>query len=170
MLRPYRSSRGAATRLGHLLAWASLLGLCLAGSLQAASHKLPAQSQKTAQSQNPSQLIERLLALHNAQRAKQGAKPLALNAKLTAAAKEYAEFLARTGKFGHSEEGSPSQRIRKQGYSFRAMGENIAKGQGTAESAVNSWMHSDGHRRNILNKGFKEVGFGVARDPKGRMV
>ena len=149
---------------GHSLALASLLGLCLAGSLQAASHKLPVQSQ------NPAQLIERLLVLHNAQRAKQGAKPLALNVKLTAAAKEYAEFLARTGKFGHSEEGSPSQRIKKQGYSFRAMGENIAKGQGTAESAVNSWMHSDGHRANIINKKFKEVGFGVARDPKGHMV
>ena len=93
-----------------------------------------------------------------------------LNAKLSAAAKDYAEFLARTGKFGHTENGSPGQRIKKQGYSYRADGENIAKGQPTAESVVNAWMHSSGHRANILNKGFKDVGFGVARDPKGRMV
>ena len=153
---------------GLLLAYASLLGLCLSGSVEALSRKQTIHGQNAAQ--NPDKVVERLLALHNAQRAKQGAKPLVLNAKLSAAAKDYAEFLARTGKFGHTENGSPGQRIKKQGYSYRADGENIAKGQPTAESVVNAWMHSSGHRANILNKGFKDVGFGVARDPKGRMV
>ena len=37
-------------------------------------------------------------------------------------------------------------------------GENLAKGQSTPEDAVAAWMASDGHRKNILNAGYKTMG------------
>ena len=114
--------------------------------------------------------LEQLLELHNKNRAAEGASALALNEKLTTAAQSYAEYLARTGKFSHSADGSPGSRIKAAGYKYHAVGENIAKGQTSAESVVKGWMHSEGHRKNILSKRYKEVGFGFAKDDKGRMV
>ena len=53
-------------------------------------------------------------------------------------------------------------------YRWRAYGENVAFGQPSAESVVGSWMHSRGHRTNILNSTFTEMGAGYAVDRAGR--
>jgi len=114
--------------------------------------------------------IEQLLNLHNARRATDGAPALTINAKLQSAAQDYAEYLAKSGKFSHTADGSPGSRVKQAGYKYHAVGENIAKGQSTPSAVVSGWMHSDGHRKNILNKHYREVGFGVAKDKKGRTV
>ena len=108
--------------------------------------------------------VAKLLALHNAERAKAGAKPLRLNAKLCAAAQKFAEYMTRTGKFSHTADGRrPSQRIAAEGYRSRAAGENIGySSHGTAESVTGNWMNSPPHRGNILNGTYTEVGFGVS--------
>jgi len=111
-----------------------------------------------------------LLNLHNQERHKKGKKPLKLNAQLSKAAQSYAEYLAKSGKFSHTAKGTMSSRIKDAGYKPKAVGENIAVGQRSPSSAVNSWMHSEGHKKNILNKKFTEVGFGVAKDKRGRML
>lgn len=103
-----------------------------------------------------------LLKLHNRERAKAKRGALRMNSQLNAAAQKYAEYLHRTGKFSHSAKGTLSSRIRAEGYRFRVAGENIAKGYRSPSAAVKGWMRSSGHRRNILNSRYRDVGFGVA--------
>ncbi len=119
---------------------------------------------------NHESMTKALLKLHNEQRADTGAPPLRMDDRLSAAAQDYAEFLARTGNFSHTSEGTPGSRAREQGYRYHAIGENIAKGQTSPAMVVKSWMNSKGHRANILRKAFKDVGFGVATSKNGRLV
>lgn len=111
-----------------------------------------------------------LLRQHNKERKDEGKKPLKLNARLTVAAQEYADYLAKSGKFSHTAKGTMSSRIKDAGYKPKAVGENIAVGQSSATSVVRSWMDSEGHKKNILRKEFTEVGFGIAQDKKGRLL
>ena len=48
-----------------------------------------------------------------------------------------------------------------------AAGENVAYGYRTGRAVVRAWMHSEGHRRNILEPGFRLLGLGAARDDDG---
>ncbi len=51
---------------------------------------------------------------------------------------------------------------------YNYFGENIAKGQQTAEQVMNSWMNSDGHRSNILSYNYESIGIGCYKDDNGR--
>jgi len=51
--------------------------------------------------------------------------------------------------------------------SYRAAGENIAKGQSSPEAVMRSWMNSNGHRANIMGGNFTSIGIGVAQDARG---
>ena len=55
------------------------------------------------------------------------------------------------------------------GITYTAAGENIANGQRTAAEVMNSWMNSSGHRANILNSAYNQIGVGVARDKNGNL-
>ena len=50
--------------------------------------------------------------------------------------------------------------MKEAGVSYRAAGENIAKGQRTPEQVVDGWMKSDGHRENLLSADFGRLGVG----------
>ena len=50
------------------------------------------------------------------------------------------------------------------GISYRTAGENIAMGQRTPEEVVNAWMNSEGHRANILNASFTQIGMGYVAE------
>ena len=65
--------------------------------------------------------------------------------------------------------GSPFDMMKKFNISYRAAGENIAKGQKTPAEVVKAWMNSQGHRENILNSKYTEIGVGVAKDSKGTL-
>jgi uncharacterized protein YkwD len=52
------------------------------------------------------------------------------------------------------------ERVRAEGYQYSLVGENISAGNSTPEAAMQSWMNSSGHRANILNSGFRELGVG----------
>ena len=52
--------------------------------------------------------------------------------------------------------------MKKFGISYTSAGENIAMGQETPQEVMNAWMNSDGHRKNILNPDFTELGVGIA--------
>lgn len=103
-----------------------------------------------------------LLKLHNQERAKAKRGALRMSSQLNAAAQKYAEYLYKTHKFSHTAKGTLSSRIRAEGYRFRAAGENIAKGYGSPSAVVKGWMRSSGHRGNILNRRYRDVGFGIA--------
>jgi uncharacterized protein YkwD len=100
----------------------------------------------------------------NAERAKVGCGALRESSALDAAASGHSKDMATQDYFSHvSLDGRTfDQRIRAAGYSGRTLGENIAAGQRTASAVMASWMSSSGHRANILNCAFKQIGVGVA--------
>jgi uncharacterized protein YkwD len=118
----------------------------------------------TASATTTSDLAKQVITLVNAQRARAGCAPMRTSPRMTRAARLHSVDMARYRYFSHtSRDGrSPWQRIRAQGYHYGSA-ENIAAGQTTARSVVSAWMHSAGHRRNILNCSNRAVGVGVAR-------
>jgi uncharacterized protein YkwD len=111
--------------------------------------------------------VQSVLASINAVRAKAGCGPLTLNKTLMATAEAHARAMAEDDFFGHrdkSGKGFPA-RIRAQGYPLSLAAENIAAGQKTPEAAVEAWLKSSGHRRNILNCRFRETGIAMVYQP-----
>jgi uncharacterized protein YkwD len=112
----------------------------------------------------------RLLALVNGARADAGLPPVVANAKLEQVAQSYAATMASTGCFSHSCPPEPDfvRRAEQGGYTpWRALGENIAYGQRTADDVFAAWMSSSGHRANILNGTFQHMGVGLATNGAG---
>ncbi|RHZ77714.1 hypothetical protein Glove_174g41 [Diversispora epigaea] len=107
------------------------------------------------------------LKLINKERSKCGLRPLTLNGSLSKAAQFQADYCAKVHKLTHSNPAGPiGARLLKFKYAWSTAGENLASGfSSNAESkVVQAWMHSAGHRANILGKGFKNVGFGFCKD------
>ncbi|MEV6113035.1 CAP domain-containing protein [Streptomyces sp. NPDC052109] len=107
----------------------------------------------------------RILQLVNAERGKVGCRPLALNAALMKAAQAHSADMAAHRNMSHtgSDGSSPGDRITRAGYEWSAYGENVAYGYATADQVMTGWMNSPGHRANILNCSFKEIGVGLAQ-------
>lgn len=108
---------------------------------------------------------EAILKLVNQERAKVGVQPLTLSDKLTSIAYTKAKDMADKGYFSHQSPtyGSPFDMLKQFGVSYSYAGENIAAGQKTAEEVMNSWMNSSGHKANILNKNYTQLGVGFYR-------
>ncbi|NJQ02632.1 CAP domain-containing protein [Streptomyces zingiberis] len=104
-----------------------------------------------------------VLNLVNQARADAGCPAVTADARLDAAAGKYSDAMADSGNFSHTgTDGSTvDQRVEREGYRWSAVGENIAKGQPDAGAVMDAWMNSEGHRANILNCGFREMGLGV---------
>lgn len=105
-----------------------------------------------------------VINLTNQQRSKAGLKPLKANWELSRVARHKSEEMANLNYFSHTSPryGSPFDMIRAFGISFRAAGENIAKGQTSPDEVVQAWMNSSGHRANILKPEFTEIGVGYS--------
>jgi uncharacterized protein YkwD len=103
-----------------------------------------------------------VLQLTNNERAKAGCGPLRTNTALTRAADAHATDMVVHHYFDHnSQDGrSPFDRMKAAGFKGGAMAENIAVGYSTAAAVVDGWMHSEGHRRNILNCTYTMIGIG----------
>jgi uncharacterized protein YkwD len=103
-----------------------------------------------------------VVRLTNAERADEGCGPLRVDDRLRTAARRHSKDMAERGYFDHnSPDGTtPWDRMRAAGYDAPG-GENIAMGYPTAESVVDAWMDSRGHRENILNCRFEAIGVGV---------
>lgn len=108
---------------------------------------------------------EAVLKLVNAERKKAGLQPLTLSNKLTNIAYTKAKDMAEKNYFSHQSPtyGSPFDMLKQFGVSFSAAGENIAAGQKSAEEVMNSWMNSSGHKANILNANYTQLGVGFYR-------
>ncbi|WP_030339785.1 CAP domain-containing protein [Streptomyces sp. NRRL S-1022] len=106
-----------------------------------------------------------ILRLVNAERGKAGCQALTLNPVLTKAAQAHSEDMAAHQNMSHtgSDGSAPGDRITRAGYAWSSYGENVAYGYGTAGQVMAAWMSSPGHRANILNCGFKEIGVGLAQ-------
>lgn len=106
----------------------------------------------------------RVIDLTNAERQKAGLAPLKANWQLSRVARYKSEDMRDLNYFSHTSPtyGSPFDMMKQFGISYRAAGENIAAGQQTAEAVVKAWMNSPGHRANILNPNYNEIGVGYA--------
>jgi len=98
-----------------------------------------------------------VLQLVNAERAKVGAAPLRLSNDLMNATAVRAEEITRSFSHTRPDGSSCFTLVSDRNH---AMGENIAAGSSTAEATVDQWMHSSGHRANMLDKRFKQLGVG----------
>ncbi len=104
-----------------------------------------------------SDFASEVLRLVNEERAKVGVAPLRLANDLQAATAVRAREIAN--KFSHTRpDGSDCFTVMKN--RGRTCGENIAAGYDSAEATVEQWMNSEGHRKNILNPAFRELGVG----------
>ena len=114
--------------------------------------------------QQEASLEQEILALVNAERAKQNLSALTINWELSRVAKLKCEDMRDNNYFSHDSPtyGSPFDMINQFGISYTTAGENIAAGQATAEAVMESWMNSEGHRENILSSEYSELGVGYA--------
>ena len=108
------------------------------------------------------ELINRVVELTNIERSKVGLQPVTLDLQLADAAQNHSDDMASDDFFSHTgaDGSTPVTRIADRGYDYAAAGENIAAGQTRAEQVVEGWMNSPGHRANILNESFTEIGIG----------
>jgi len=103
-----------------------------------------------------------LLSLINQARIDEGVEPLTIDPTLNQVAQDFAKLMDEEDFFSHlSPNGdSAADRVRDAGYRYRYVGENIAKGQVTAQFAFDTWKESPGHWDNIIKPEYKETGFG----------
>jgi uncharacterized protein YkwD len=108
---------------------------------------------------------QEVVDLVNSERSKAGCEPLTVNEKLTKAAQDHSEDMAAHSNMSHtgSDGSSPGDRIERAGYSWSSYGENVAYGYDSPKSVMEGWMNSSGHKANILNCDFKEIGVGLAQ-------
>jgi uncharacterized protein YkwD len=121
-------------------------------------------ARQTAALANPEQVRSQMLARANAERAAAGLPPLVLDPRLSAAAQRHADDMLQRSYYSHvSPDGEdPAERVRRSGYTFRLIAENIARGPFTVNEAMDNWLASEEHRRNLLHPGFLNLGVGVA--------
>jgi uncharacterized protein YkwD len=86
--------------------------------------------------------------------------PLVWNEQLEKAAFEHSNDMYQRNYFSHvSPEGfKAGDRIEKAGYHWMMYGENIGMGYKNEKEMVEGWLKSPGHCKNIMNKGYKEMG------------
>jgi uncharacterized protein YkwD len=109
-----------------------------------------------------------ILCLLNAERRGAGLQGLHSNRKLKKASQRMANLMVRQKFFAHDTPDGKSvlDRVKPTGYvrGRWTLGENLAWGSGalaTPRAIVNGWMHSPGHRANILYGPFKDIGVGI---------
>lgn len=103
-----------------------------------------------------------VIRLVNVQRSQNGLSPLTANWELSRVARYKSQDMADNRYFSHTSPtyGTPFQMMKSFGLRFRTAGENIAYGQRTPQAVVNAWMNSSGHRANILNASYTQIGVG----------
>lgn len=108
-----------------------------------------------------------VVRLVNDIRRQNGLQPLTANWELSRVARYKSQDMLDRGYFSHNSPtyGSPFQMITAFGLSYRTAGENIAKGYSSPQAVVNAWMNSSGHRANILNGSYSQIGVGYV--PQG---
>ena len=117
-----------------------------------------------------------LLAATNRVRRQAGLKDLILDPKLTLAARHHAKEMSELNYFSHQSptpaSKTPAMRLARAGSAVVSMGENLAlvHQDDIANSSINGWMNSPGHRKNLLNPNFSHVGFGTAKNNHGMEI
>ena len=108
-------------------------------------------------------MATQIAALVNSERAAVGLAPLKVSGCAQTFAVTWSRHMAATGDFSHQ-----SLSPMMTGCGARGAGENIAYGATSAEHFMDLWMHSSGHKANILRASFTHLGVGVVKASNGR--
>jgi uncharacterized protein YkwD len=117
-------------------------------ALDTATASKPSEDPKESLIDVEKQIVEQT----NAQRARYGLPPLAVDRNLIQTARSHAAWMTNNRTLQHT---------------TKPVGENIAMGQRSTDEAVGAWMASPGHRANILNNSYKRIGVAAYRTPDG---
>ncbi len=167
-----------ALRRPHILLLSALLVCVFALAVPAGAAADSCANASASPSSVTSKTAMRTTAcLLNQERAKRGLRKVKFNGRLSKAAARHARDMVRRHYFSHYSPSGSSfiHRIKRAGYLKRvrswSAGENIAWGSGgraTPGAIVRAWMNSPGHKANILNRRFREIGLGIVRSaPNG---
>jgi uncharacterized protein YkwD len=112
-----------------------------------------------------------IVDLVNQQRQQAGLAPLQVNSQLVKEAQIQSTDMAELGQMEHDLPGAAlptlEDRVQYVGYNYAYLGENIAFNYPDDNSVMTAWMSSAGHRANILDANFTEIGVGIAYDSQG---
>jgi uncharacterized protein YkwD len=149
--------------------WASAALLAVAVLAPRASAGVSCQAaQASSADAAPAALAVATVCLINVERRAHGLRPLRINSRLSRAAYAKAEDMVNRHYFAHGpaplrEQIAPTGYLR--GSTSWALGENLAWGWGdrhsTPRMVVDEWLHSPSHRRNVLKRGFRDIGVAV---------
>lgn len=122
-----------------------------------------------AETDGVERLEQRVLERINEVRRQHDLNDLAMDSVLREVARQYSAAMGRRDFFSHSgpEGDTVGDRLRAAGVCYRMVAENLAKNYNVPDpvtAAVDGWMDSPGHRRNILTPAFRQTGIGVWRD------
>lgn len=124
-----------------------------------------------------SEVREAILEQVNQFRKAEDLRPVKMNDTLHQAAAKFAEFMARTGKYGHRADGrTPAERATAAGYDYCIILENIAYRSGRLDAVdlgkqfFEGWQDSPEHRRNMLHPDVTQMGLGLAKTDDGETV
>lgn len=154
----------------RLLAPAALVTGALALAPSASAAPACSASRAMASQVSTKKLGRSTLCLLNVERRKHGLRKLRLSDRLSKAARKHSRDMVHRDYFSHTSLSGATflDRIRRSGYLRGAgawmVGENLAWGSGSRSSpggTVRAWMHSPGHRHNILTGRFRHIGIGI---------
>ncbi|WP_432703026.1 CAP domain-containing protein [Lysinibacillus sphaericus] len=125
----------------------------------------PTTSNPTTTTSDVNAFEQEVVKLTNTERTKAGLKALQTDDKLMAAAREKSQDMQSKKYFSHTSPtfGSPFDRMKALGITYKSAGENIAQGQRSPQEVVQAWMDSPGHRANILNANYTHIGVGYVK-------
>jgi uncharacterized protein YkwD len=126
----------------------TILPSLVTGSLDAREPSIVVAGRPVIETSSPEMSV---ISQTNAQRARHGLPPLAVDSQLMSSANRHAQWMASNRNLSHG----------------HGVAENIAMGQGPAGEAMRSWMNSSGHRANILGSGYTRIGVAVAYSSNG---
>jgi uncharacterized protein YkwD len=134
------------------------------------------QTAANADTADVKEVARRVVEQTNAFRVENKRPEVKTNDVLTQVADQFAQFMARTGKYGHEADGrTPSQRVSAAGYDWAIVLENIQMQydssdfmtEDLANRAVEGWKNSPPHRKNMLDSDVTETGVAFARSEDG---
>ncbi len=145
------------------------------GSNSTSVPDLPGEEQVLTRCESPDELERLMLERINAERTQgrmcgnqsfPAVSPLTWNAQLVSAADAHSTDMARFNFFSHTGSNGldVGSRVTATGYTYSAVGENIAAGQQTIDAVMAGWLDSPGHCRNIMNANYAEVGASCTRN------
>lgn len=160
---PRRASRGLDYRIRTYGITAALGVFTIGGVVPQCA---PAPPPAVVQMTNVQQTVVNSVNEH---RANAGRRPVAVDARLTAAAQGHSDHMARERIMTHIGAGwtDGGMRITSSGYRWRTWAENVAAGQATPADVMAAWMASPGHRANILQDRVVHIGVAATKASNG---